>query len=146
MGFQTAIAAYLVLTALRTIAGIGSDSRRSSEFQLESIAAIGDAIENAAVLKDGTKSPSLEAFVHRYQTSWETASANSPAAVRFRDELLSRGEVSLTQHESEILRTLKESIQFGNADAVRKDLAMLHKINMRYAFCLLYTSPSPRDS
>ena len=134
MGFQTAIAAYLVFTALRTIAGIGSDSRRSSEFQLQSIAAIGDAIENAAVLKDGTKSPSLEAFVHRYQTSWETASASSPAAVRFRNELLSRGEVSLTQHESEILRTLKESIQFGNADAVRKDLAMLHKINMRYAF------------
>jgi signal transduction histidine kinase len=133
MGLQTAIAGYLVLTALRTIAGVGSDSRRSYEFQLESISAIGNALEDAALLKDGAKSPSLEVFVRRYHTDWETASSTSPAAVRFRNELLRSGEARLTQHESEILRNLKESVQSGDANAVRKNLAMLHKINTQYA-------------
>jgi signal transduction histidine kinase len=133
MGFQTAIAAYLVLAALRTIAEINGDSRRSYDFQLQSIAAIGDAMEEAALLKNGSKSPSLEAFVQRYHVEWETASASSPAAVRFRNELLRAGERDLPKRESEIVMDLKRSLQTGNAEVARKELAILHRINMRYA-------------
>jgi signal transduction histidine kinase len=133
MGFQTAIVAYLVLTALRTIAAIGSDSRESHEFQLQSIAAIGSAMEEAAVLKNGATSPSLEAFLHRYHTDWETAAASSHAAVRFRNELYRAGELSLAKRETEILLELKEALQSGNADAVSKHLAALHNLNMRFA-------------
>src|SRR5262245_39496547 len=106
MGCQTAIAAYLVFAALRTIAEIHGDNRRTYEFQLQSISAIGDAMEEAALLNNGAKSPSLEAFIQRYHMEWETESASSPAAVRFRNELLQAGERDLPKRESEILKNL----------------------------------------
>jgi len=133
MGVQTAIAAYVVFAALRTIAEINGDSQRSYDFQLQSIAAIGDAMHEASLLKDGFKSPSLEAFVQRYHTEWETASAISPPAVRFRDELLRAGERNLPKRESEILMDLKSSLKSGNAETTRKDLAILNRLNVRYA-------------
>src|SRR5262249_13784074 len=62
VGCQTAIAAILVLTALRTIFAIADDYRHMYEFQFKSVYAVRKAVEKAVGLQSGFQSDELEAF------------------------------------------------------------------------------------
>jgi signal transduction histidine kinase len=130
---QTALAALLVLLALRSIYGIASDARHMYEFQLRSIADIGDALETAATLPEGQRSDTLDGFYERYRREWETAGGTSPNAIRFRADLARAGEVQLPALEAETLADLEAALRSGRSAAVLDSLANLQEINTRYA-------------
>ncbi len=130
---QTAIAALLVLTAMRATSQLRSHYRHMYDFQLRSIAATADAMKEAATLETGARSAKLEAFYRRYKADWETASGTTPDAIRFRKDLMDAGESDMARLESEVLADLKRSLQSGDAKNIREDLAALYTVNVKYA-------------
>src|SRR5262245_6367311 len=97
------VVVFIVVVALLTMDGIALDSRRMYEFQLQCIAAIGEAIHQASTLEDGVASAPLAEFVKQYESQWEVASGVTPEAVRFRRILLDIGETDLPERESKAL-------------------------------------------
>src|SRR6185503_4413567 len=92
VAFQTAIAGALVLTALGAFARIANDTRYIYQFQLLSLADIGEAMGTAAILEtqrapDSHLVGALNAFYERYRRKWQTANGTTPDAIRFRNDL-----------------------------------------------------------
>ncbi|HYR84208.1 MAG TPA: HAMP domain-containing sensor histidine kinase [Terriglobia bacterium] len=133
VGCQTAIAAVLVLTAMWNSSQVAGHYRHMYEFQLEGIAATADAMKAATKLEPGSRSLDLEAFYRRYRAHWETASGSTPDAIRFRQDLLRGGESELPRLESEVLADFKRSLQSGDTESIKEDLAALYTINVKYA-------------
>src|SRR5262245_41179174 len=98
--------AAIVFIALRAIKDIAAGTERMYTLQLESIAAIGEAMREAATLTDGSSSPVIDDFLERYRSDWEIVSGTSAEAVRFRNDLRRAGESDLSARESEILTNL----------------------------------------
>jgi len=130
---QTAIALALVLIGVHAISRVADDYRHMYNFQFKSVAAIGELMEEAARLRPGSKSPALDAFYRRYRAEWETATGTTPDAIQFRNELLEAGASAQMQSETEALDDLKRSLELGNPENIRMDLATLYEINARYA-------------
>jgi len=130
---QAIATAAIVFMALRAIKDIAADTERMYTLQLESIAAIGGAMREAAKLTDGSSSPVIDDFLERYRSDWEIVSGTSAEAVRFRNDLRRAGESDLSARESEVLTNLKKSLQTGTADNVRQNLALLHGVISNYA-------------
>jgi signal transduction histidine kinase len=130
---QTTIALALVLLGVHAISRAADDYRHMYNFQFKSVAAIGDVMEEAATLRPGSKSPALDAFYRRYHTEWEKATGTTPDAIQFRNELLEAGATAQMQSETEALADLENSLELGNPENIRMDLAALYNINVRYA-------------
>jgi signal transduction histidine kinase len=133
VGVQTAIAVLLVLLAYHTISAAEADYRRMYHFQFRPVAAIGEAMQEAATLQTGAGSSGLDDFYSRYRAEWEVASGTNPDAVQFRKELMQAGATHLLGQETKVLDDLHESLQSGKPDGVRKDLAALYDLNVKYA-------------
>ena len=133
VAFQTAIAAVLVFTALRTMAAVAADARYMYQFQYRGVGEIGKAMEIAARLQSFFATESfevrydmplaisdvvaqLEAFDKRYRAEWETAHGTTPDATRFRKDLFETGDQNVLETESKALADLEQSIQTLKAD------------------------------
>src|SRR5215510_6977315 len=130
---QTAIAALLLITALRAMSAVATDARYMYQFQFASVGEIGKAMELAARLQSffatesfGVRSgkpvpvanivAQLDAFYERYRAEWETAKGNTPDAIRFRHDLLGTADSGFLEKESKALVDLEESIRTLKAD------------------------------
>jgi signal transduction histidine kinase len=130
---QTAIAFLLVLLAMRAIFGLTAAYERMYHFQLQAVAAIGQAISEASRLQPGSHSHKLEDFYRRYRSDWEVASGTSRDAIQFRKEMAEDNATNLLQFESSVLANLDRSLNAGDPEEIRKDLAALYDLNIRYA-------------
>jgi signal transduction histidine kinase len=130
---QTAIALVLVFVGVRMISRAAADYRHMYHFQFESVAAIGKVMQQAAELKPGSKSAALEIFYHRYRTDWETATGTTPDAIQFRDELVAEGATAQMRSETRVLEDLRKSLDVGDTDNIRMNLAALYNLNVEYA-------------
>jgi Osmosensitive K+ channel histidine kinase len=129
VAMQTAIAAVLVVTAMRYLSEIADDTQYMYRFQLLSIADLGQAQRHAAILQTLTRPdaaqlgyaapPALIAnlvqelggFDQRYRTQWQTAEGTSRDAVRFRSEILDLGMSDLIEKEKSAIRRFEESVR-----------------------------------
>jgi signal transduction histidine kinase len=129
VALQTAIATLLVLTAMKYLAEISDESQYMYRFQLSSIADLGKAQEDAAMLQTltrpdasrlGYRAPptmipqlirQLRDFEYRYRTHWETAEDGSGEVKNFRRELQRLGRSDLLEKEKRALEHFEESVQ-----------------------------------
>jgi signal transduction histidine kinase len=130
---QTAIALALVFVGVRTISRSAADYRHMYDFQFKSVAAIGEVMQKAAELKPGSKSAALNIFYHQYRTDWETATGTTPDAIQFRDDLVAAGATSQMRSETRVLEDLRKSLDVGDTENIRMDLAALYNLNVEYA-------------
>lgn len=130
---QTAIALLLVVVAVRTLSRLSSDYRHMYEFQFASVAAIGQAMAETANLKSGARSAMLDDFYRRYRAEWETAAGSTSDAISFRQDLTQAGAADLPRLETKALADLARSINAGDAEVIKENLAALHGINVKYA-------------
>jgi hypothetical protein len=126
---QTGIATLLVITAMKYLSEIAADSQYMYRFQLLSIADLGRAQEDAAMLQRltrpdarqlGHRAPptmiaglvrQLGDFNNRYRTEWETAEGTSNDASNFRRELLQLRRSDLIEKEKHAIAHFEESVQ-----------------------------------
>jgi hypothetical protein len=129
VALQTAIARLLVITAMKYVAEISADSQYMYRFQLLSIADLGKAQEEAAMLQTlaqpdasrlGYGAPltmiaglvrQLGDFINRYRTQWETAEGTSSDASNFRHELLQLRRSDLIEKEKQAIAHFEESVR-----------------------------------
>src|SRR5262249_26795200 len=112
--------------------GASDDYSHMLNFQIRSVAAVRDALDQAHMLPNGVRSPELEAFYQRYRTEWETASGTTPDAIHFRNDLADAGVTELPRRETEVLERLRHDLHNRDADSIRKDLNSLYDINFAY--------------
>jgi signal transduction histidine kinase len=129
VALQTAIAAVLVVTAMRHVSKMAEDTQYMYRFQLLSIADLGKAQEYAAMLQmftqpDGADLSSrapramiagligqLEDFDNRYRTQWQVAEGTSNDAKDFRNEVIQAGGSLLIEKEKRVLQYFENSIR-----------------------------------
>ena len=133
VAIQTVIAFLLGLVGVRTIKGLAANYRHMYGFQFKAVAAIGHAMAEAETLKPGDRSARLDDFYRRYRTDWESASGTTSDAIQFRKDLMQAEASNLLQLESKVLADLSRSLNMGDAENIRKDLAALHNLNVRFA-------------
>jgi signal transduction histidine kinase len=126
---QTAIATLLVITAMKYLSEIVGDSQYMYRFQLLSIADLGRAQQDAAMLQTLTRPDApqlgygapltmiaglvrqLGDFKDRYRTQWETAEGTSSDAINFRRELLQLRRSDLIEKEKHAIEHFEESVR-----------------------------------
>jgi len=133
VGCQVAIVVVLMVLADWTISRASADYRHMYEFQFKPVVAIGEAINEASVLRNGSQSTLLEAFYRRYRNEWQTASGVSADAIQFRKDLLQAGASDLLSLERAIIEDLGKCLQEKDADGIRAELADLYELNVTYA-------------
>jgi signal transduction histidine kinase len=129
VALQTAIATLLVVTAMKYLAEISADSQYMYRFQLLSIADLGKAQEQAAMLQTltrpdaprlGYRAPPtmiaelirrLDDFSNRYRRQWETVEGTSSDAKKFRGKLLQLGRSDLLEKEKRAIEYFEESLR-----------------------------------
>jgi signal transduction histidine kinase len=139
---QTAIATLLVITAMKYLSGIVGDSQYMYRFQLLSIADLGRAQEDAAMLQTLTRAdaswlgyralPTMIAqlirqlgdFKDRYRTQWETAEGTSSDASNFRRELLQLRRSDLIEKEKQAIAHFEESVRPFRDDSESSGVAI----------------------
>ena len=133
VGCHTLVITLIILVALRALNSIATDRRQMYDLQLRSIADIGEAMQDAAELSDKSH------FTHRnvpktLQEDWEVASAATPQAHRFRQELLRRGETDILDREDAALADLSNSLKDRSVDDARQPRRpALHEDSRSYA-------------
>src|SRR5690242_614220 len=127
---QTATACLLVLLAMRAISALSDAYVRMYTFQLQGVAAIGEAIAETSTLKPGSRSAALDDFYHRYRSEWEVASGNTPDAIEFRKALGDSNATHLLHVESSLLTDLNRSLNAGDPEAIHRDLTDLYDLNI----------------
>jgi signal transduction histidine kinase len=118
---------------MRTTSLIAAHYRHMYDFQLQALAGIAGAMEQAANMQDGSPPPELEAFYRRYREEWETASAITPDAIRFREDLLRAGPSRLMPTETDAIADLGRALQSGDTGAIKADLGILYNVNVQFA-------------
>jgi signal transduction histidine kinase len=133
VGCETVILILLVLIAVRTLSNAFADYEHMYTFQFQSVAAIGEAIQNALTMREGVPSEQLDEFYERYRKEWETASGTTPDAIRFRNDLRDAGATELPRQETEVLDDLQKNLKTANPTGVLGDLEALYNLNVTYA-------------
>ena len=123
IAFQALIALLLVLMGVRTISRLSTDYRHMYNFQFQSVAAIGLALEEAVTMQGGARSAALDAFYERYRTEWETAGGSTIEAIEFRKDLADAGMTDLTRQETDVLEDLGRALEMGKVDSIRDNLS-----------------------
>jgi signal transduction histidine kinase len=135
VALQTAIAALLVITAMKYLGEMSAASQFMYRFELLSIADLGKAQEDAAMLQTLTRPdasslgyrapPTMIAqlilylweFDHRYRTQLETFEGTSREATIFRERLLQLGRSDLLEKEKRALQYFEETLRsLGDVD------------------------------
>ena len=130
---ETVIVLLLVLIAVSALTNGSADYEHMYHFQFQSVAAIGEAMQDALAMRDGVPSERLAEFYDRYRKEWATASGTSADAIRFRSDLQDAGATELPRQETEVLNDLQKNLKQANSAGCLSDIQALYNLNVAYA-------------